>query len=77
MNTPHPELSQGTIVYIREVPVATLPDGIRDSIRAQFDGLAQVWGVHTAEGACLALARDRAMAFVLARQNDLTPVSAH
>jgi hypothetical protein len=77
MDTPHPDMEHpeaaGGIVYIREVPVTALPD----AIRAQLGGVAQVWGLHTPEGACVALARDRAMAFVLARQNDLTPVSAH
>lgn len=77
MDTPHPHRPDGGpdggIVYIREVPVAALPD----AIRAQLPGVAQVWGVHRPDGACLALARDRAMAFVVARQNDLEPVSAH
>ena len=73
MNTPHPDRPEGGIVYIREVPVESLPD----PIRAQLDGVAHVWGVHTPTGDCVALARDRAMAFVVARQNDLTPVSAH
>lgn len=73
MNTPNPDRPEGNIVYIREVPVAALPD----PIRAQLAGIKQVWGVHSDSGECLALARDRTMAFILARQNDLTPVSAH
>jgi hypothetical protein len=73
MDTPHPNRPEGNIVYIREVPVAALPD----EIRAQLPGVEQVWGVHAQDGACLALARDRALAFVVARQNDLVPVSAH
>lgn len=73
MDTPHPDRPESGIVYIRQVPVAALPD----AIRAQLPGVEQVWGVHSPDGACLALARDRTMAFVVARQNDLTPVSAH
>ena len=73
MDTPHPDRPESGIVYIREVPVAALPD----EIRARLPGVEQVWGVHSPDGACLALARDRTLAFVVARQNDLTPVSAH
>ncbi len=73
MDTPHPDRPESGIVYIRKVPVAALPD----AIRAQLPGVEQVWGVHSPDGACLALAPDRALAFVVARQNDLTPVSAH
>ncbi|MCC6001560.1 MAG: DUF1150 family protein [Pararhodobacter sp.] len=73
MKTPFPDMPEGRIAYIRQVPVHALPE----EIRAQLPGVAQVYGVHDAEGACLALARDRRLAFVLARQNDLSPVSAH
>ncbi len=73
MQTPHPDAPDGRIAYIRQVPVDSLPD----EIRQQLPGLTQVYGIHDAEGACLALARDRKLAFVLARQNDLSPVSAH
>jgi hypothetical protein len=73
MDTPHPHRPESGIVYIREVPVASLPD----VLRARLPGVEQVWGLHTPEGECVALARDRTLAFVLARQNDLTPVSAH
>lgn len=77
MNTPHPDIPEtgpdGGIVYIREVPVAALPD----SIRSQLGEAEVVWGVHTDTGECVALARDRATAFVVARQNDMQPVSAH
>jgi len=36
-----------------------------------------IYAVHRADGERLALVRDRALAFVLARQNDLAPVSVH
>jgi len=61
------------IVYIREVAVADLPDNVRQ----HASGLTTLYAVHTSEGERLALVRDRDLAFVLARQNDMAPVSAH
>lgn len=75
MNTQYdfgPELKD-RIVYVRPVPVAQLPAEVRD----QAVGLDHIYGVHTAEGECLVLVRDRKMAFVLARQNNFAPVSVH
>lgn len=73
MKTPHPEAPESRIAYIREVSVDHLPD----EIRAQLGNAERVYGVLSEEGEMLALARDRHMAFVVARQNDLSPVSAH
>jgi len=77
MNTPHPDRPESPpgrqIAYIRQVPTDSLPD----EVRARIGTAAAVWGVHTAEGECLALTRDRHLAFVVARQNALQPVSAH
>ncbi|MBD3764461.1 MAG: DUF1150 family protein [Rhodobacterales bacterium] len=61
------------IVYVRPVAVADLPD----EIRAQAGGIETLYAVHRPDGARLALVRDRALAFALARQNDLAPVHAH
>ncbi|MCB2129181.1 MAG: DUF1150 family protein [Rhodobacteraceae bacterium] len=61
------------IVYVREVAVAELPD----ELRAQVGGADVLYAVHDVNGERLALVRDRHMAFVLARQNDLAPVSVH
>ena len=61
------------IVYVREVTVADLPE----DIRAQAAGLETLYAVHDADGERLALVRDRRMAFLLARQNDMAPVSVH
>ena len=61
------------IVYVREVKVADLPE----ELRTQMTGLTTLYAVHNAEGERLALVRDRATAFVLARQNDLAPVAVH
>ena len=61
------------IVYVRPVRVEDLPD----DIRPQVEGVKQLYAVHSADGERLALVRDRALAFVLARQNDFAPVSVH
>lgn len=61
------------IVYVREVPVADLPE----EIRAQAPGLDTLYALHDASGERLALVKDRRLAFILARQNDMAPVSVH
>jgi hypothetical protein len=61
------------IVYILPVAVAGLPDEIRE----QVEGVETLYAVHRPNGERLALVRERGMAFALARQNDLAPVSAH
>ena len=61
------------IVYVRPVAVADLPE----EMRAQVIGRAEVYALHDASGERLALVKDRALAFVIARQNDLAPVSVH
>ncbi len=60
-------------VYVRSVMASSLPQDIRD----QLDGIDRLYAVHDSEGERLALVQDRQLAFVLARQNELTPVSAH
>lgn len=76
MNTPH-ELptddSANRIVYVRPVDPAELPE----EIRAQTGGATELYAVHAANGDRLALVRDRKLAFILARQNDLKPVHVH
>lgn len=61
------------IVYVREVKADDLPREIRE----QVGELDTLYAVHSADGERLALVRDRAMAFVLARQNDMDPVAVH
>lgn len=63
----------GKTVYVRSVAVKDLPD----DVRAKAAGHETLYAVHDSEGAPLALVAQRNMAFVLARQNDLTPVSVH
>ena len=61
------------IVYVRAVKVEDLPEEVRD----QAHGLDQLYAVCDASGERLALVKDRALAFVLARQNDMAPVAVH
>jgi hypothetical protein len=61
------------IVYVRPVAVADLPQDVRE----QAMGLDTLYAVHERRWQRLALVKDRSLAFVLARQNDLAPVSVH
>jgi hypothetical protein len=61
------------IVYVRPVALDDLPDEIRE----QAGDLTELYAVHNGEGERLALVRDRKLAFVVARQNDMAPVSVH
>lgn len=60
-------------VYIRQVSAETLPQ----DVRAQLPGVQTLYAVHDTDGERLALVQDRALAFTLARQNELRPVSVH
>ncbi|WP_084861409.1 DUF1150 family protein [Salibaculum halophilum] len=61
------------LVYVKPVAVADLPDEVRE----QSDGMDRVYAVHDSDGQQLALVADRALAFALARQHDMTPVTVH
>lgn len=61
------------IVYVRPVRVDSLPD----EVRQQAAGLTEIYAVHSVDGDRLALVRDRSLAFIVARQNDMAPVSVH
>ncbi|MFD1507829.1 DUF1150 family protein [Lacimonas salitolerans] len=61
------------IVYVRPVEVADLPDELQEKLV----GTKTLYAVHDANGQQLALVKDRKTAFVLARQNDLSPVTVH
>ncbi|MEM7189882.1 MAG: DUF1150 family protein [Pseudomonadota bacterium] len=58
------------IVYVREAEPEDLPDEIRGAP-------GKVFAIHDQSGNVLALAKDRSVAFAVARTNDLTPVSVH
>ena len=66
-------LDDGRVVYVRAVRAADLPAELRN----QIGGLETLYAVHRADGERLALVKDRRLAFVLARQNDLAPVTVH
>ncbi len=63
---------ESRIVYIRAVPASELPAEARARI-----GDAPLYAIHDAAGARLALVADRDLAFAVARQHEMTPVSAH
>lgn len=74
MNTPFELTDQGNrIVYVKTVEVAGLPH----AVQAEAGGRAHLYAVHDADGQQLALVADRALAFALARQHDLSPVPVH
>lgn len=61
------------IVYVREVKVADLPD----EVRAQANGMKTLYAIGSETGEQLALVANRDMAFVVARQHDMVPLSVH
>jgi len=61
------------IVYVRPVKLAELPE----EVQREAGGLDGLYALHAASGERLALVRDRALAFALARQNGLAPVNVH
>ncbi|KIC41510.1 hypothetical protein RA27_09680 [Ruegeria sp. ANG-R] len=74
MNTPIEINAEGTrIVYVKAVDVADLPKDVRE----QAGDLDQLYAVHDSDGQQLALVADRKLAFVLAREHDLSPVAVH
>jgi len=75
MNTRFPNLPGGDekIVYVRPVEVSDLPE----EVQSEIDGALRVYAVHNSKGERLALVRDKELAFFLARENDLAPVSVH
>lgn len=59
------------IVYVRPVAV----DGLPAEVQAQLGGAKTIYALHDQDGDRLALVRDRQLAFVIARQNDMAPVN--
>jgi hypothetical protein len=60
------------IVYVREIRTADLPEEIRAQTTRDH-----LYAIHAPTGEVLALVPDRAQAFVVARQNEFSPVSVH
>lgn len=65
----------GSLVYVRRVDVDDLPEAVQDEARE--GGLDELYALHRADGEQVALVGDRLLAFNLARENDLNPVSVH
>lgn len=63
------------LVYIRRIPIADLPEEVQEEARE--GGLDELYALHRADGEQVALVGNRSLAFNLARQNDLRPVSVH
>jgi hypothetical protein len=70
---PSLEIEGKRIVYVREVKTADLPE----EIRAKTGGLDHLYAIHGEGGEVLALVPDRRQAFLVARQNEMAPVSVH
>jgi len=61
------------VVYVKEIDAAELPD----DIRAEAGDLETLFSVHDADGAQLALVANRNLAFHLARENRMVPLTVH
>ncbi|EAQ24159.1 MULTISPECIES: DUF1150 family protein [unclassified Roseovarius] len=67
------ENTDRAIVYVRPVNVDDLPQDMREQVR----DLTKLYAVHNEEGERLALVEGRDLAFQLARQNNMEPVTVH
>lgn len=65
--------AERAIVYVRPVPVADLPTEVQE----QIGDLATVYALHRSDGQQVALVADRKLAFNLAREHEMVPVSVH
>jgi hypothetical protein len=62
-----------SLVYVRKI--ATI--GLSEELQEEIGPLDCVYSVHRPDGEQIALVADRKMAFALALQHDLAPVSVH
>lgn len=65
--------AENAIVYVRPIAVSDLPEALQE----QVEGIVTVYSVHRPNGERLALVADRNLAFALAREHDMAPVSVH
>ncbi|PUB18523.1 DUF1150 family protein [Yoonia sediminilitoris] len=74
MNTKFDLATMGRdIVYVKPVPVTDLPK----DMRVHAGGLETIFAVHNTQGEQLALVANKRLAFDLARENDMQPVTVH
>lgn len=62
-----------SLVYVKPILVADLPEDVREKV----GDLQELFAVHNASGEQLALVANRKLAFHLARENDMLPVTVH
>lgn len=67
------ETSSPRIVYVRPLDKAGLPQELQDATK----DIPAPFAVHAPNGDRLAIVRDEKLAFILARQNDFSPVYVH
>ncbi|SOH94192.1 hypothetical protein SAMN06273572_103221 [Monaibacterium marinum] len=67
-----PDGVQDRTVYVRQVATADLPQEVRDQTKSEM-----IYAIHDGNGARIALVADRQTAFIVARQNEMAPVSVH
>ena len=79
MNSKHPLMDSqaGNIVYVKPVPISELPEEVQEEARAEAGGAEMLYALYREDGEQLALVADRELAYMLARENDLSPVSLH
>ncbi len=61
------------IVYVKPILATELPE----DMRAEVGDLEELFSVHNADGERLALVANRKLAFHLARENNMEPVTVH
>lgn len=61
------------LVYVKPVAVSDLPDEVRE----QAGDMKQLFAVHNSDGEQLALVANRRLAFALALENDMSPMTLH
>ena len=61
------------IVYVKPILVTDLPEDMRDTV----GDLEELFAVHNAAGEQLAVVANRKLAFHLARENHMQPVTVH
>ena len=61
------------LVYVKPVAVSALPDEVRE----QAGDMKQLFAVHNSDGEQLALVANRRLAFALALENDMSPMTLH